>query len=383
METLRVVEAGRGMGNNCKDFQYDYDSACSTPYVSAPSSPGRGGFYFSAPTSPVRCSVSHLPVPCRLEQNLALEQSLARGISMEEEAEAEAASAVSPSGSSDFEFSARFTEFEGPAVTADELFCNGQIRPMKLATHLERPQLLRPLVDCEGKEAEKPTEQMRMAVVEEEGESSSGRERGLWRDKSSRHRRTRSLSPLRSAPQWEADAPEPYKLEDNDEDDKSKRNGAAASAGPSKRRGGSRRWMSLKDFLYRSKSEGRGHARERLWASFSSPAKQSSEKQKNSKKPETPVRKQPEKTKTVASGSKKTNSGTVPPVSNSNRHGQGQRRAPVSAHELHYTANRAQSEELRRKTYLPYRQGLLGCLGFSSKGYTTMNGFAKTLHPLS
>ncbi|RDY09380.1 hypothetical protein CR513_06243, partial [Mucuna pruriens] len=51
--------------------------------------------------------------------------------------------------------------------------------------------------------------------------------------------------------------------------------------------------------------------------------------------------------------------------------GVAQRRVPVppSPHELHYKANRAQAEELRKKTFLPYRQGLLGCLGFSSKGY--------------
>ncbi|KAF5759257.1 hypothetical protein HanXRQr2_Chr16g0739111 [Helianthus annuus] len=36
----------------------------------------------------------------------------------------------------------------------------------------------------------------------------------------------------------------------------------------------------------------------------------------------------------------------------------------VSAHEIHYTANRAVAEEMRRKTYLPYKSGLLGCLGF-------------------
>nr|XP_004498225.1 uncharacterized protein LOC101504168 [Cicer arietinum] len=41
------------------------------------------------------------------------------------------------------------------------------------------------------------------------------------------------------------------------------------------------------------------------------------------------------------------------------------RRGPVSAHELHYKLNRAASEELKRKTMLPYKQGLLGCLGFN------------------
>ncbi|CAF1956209.1 hypothetical protein Bca4012_076066 [Brassica carinata] len=37
----------------------------------------------------------------------------------------------------------------------------------------------------------------------------------------------------------------------------------------------------------------------------------------------------------------------------------------VSAHEMHYTENRAVSEELKRKTFLPYKQGWLGCLGFN------------------
>ncbi|TQD74905.1 hypothetical protein C1H46_039578 [Malus baccata] len=65
--------------------------------------------------------------------------------------------------------------------------------------------------------------------------------------------------------------------------------------------------------------------------------------------------------------------------------GVGKRRHPPSLHELHYTANRAQAEEMRKKTYLPYRQGLLGCLGFSSKGYgAAMNsGFARALNPVS
>jgi hypothetical protein len=41
------------------------------------------------------------------------------------------------------------------------------------------------------------------------------------------------------------------------------------------------------------------------------------------------------------------------------------RSGPISAHEVHYTVNRAVSEEMKRKTFLPYKQGLLGCLGFN------------------
>ncbi|KAJ8530099.1 hypothetical protein K7X08_036934 [Anisodus acutangulus] len=42
------------------------------------------------------------------------------------------------------------------------------------------------------------------------------------------------------------------------------------------------------------------------------------------------------------------------------------RKGHVSAHELHYTMNRAVSEEMKKKTFLPYKQGLLGCLGFNA-----------------
>ncbi|KAK1431213.1 hypothetical protein QVD17_14512 [Tagetes erecta] len=46
----------------------------------------------------------------------------------------------------------------------------------------------------------------------------------------------------------------------------------------------------------------------------------------------------------------------------------------VSAHEIHYTANRAVAEEMRRKTFLPYKSGLLGCLGFSQTVHESFRG---------
>lgn len=379
METLRLVSAA-GMVNNTSGsgsssssnmegkgkFYCDYDSACSTPYVSAPSSPGRPGpsFFFSAPTSPM-----HPLVSCRAEHNF-LATNTAVGIPKVEEDEA------SVSTGSDFEFSARFSELDGadsvstePTMcSADELFCNGQIRPLKLSTHLQKPQFLGPLIDFEDEEEENKAGSS-FAAPEPVGER--GRDR-LCRDKS-RHRRTRSLSPLRSSAQWVEE--ETSKLEDEeagDADEKSKNiaSSSTSSSSSSTKRRGSKRW-SLKDLLlYRSKSEGRDHTRERHWAlSFASPAKQSSEKHKLPKQAEKPKPAPVKKTNAI-------------PSSNPTK-GSARRGVPVSAHELHYTANRAQAEELRRKTYLPYRQGLLGCLGFPSKSYTTMNGFAKTLHPLS
>ncbi|KAL8156260.1 hypothetical protein AgCh_001381 [Apium graveolens] len=40
----------------------------------------------------------------------------------------------------------------------------------------------------------------------------------------------------------------------------------------------------------------------------------------------------------------------------------------MSAHEWHYTVNRSAAEEMRKKTYLPYKQGFFGCLGFRVSG---------------
>ncbi|KAL4581225.1 hypothetical protein LXL04_017435 [Taraxacum kok-saghyz] len=44
-------------------------------------------------------------------------------------------------------------------------------------------------------------------------------------------------------------------------------------------------------------------------------------------------------------------------------------RRKVSAHEIHYTANRAVKEEMKKKTFLPYKSGLLGCLEAQSKSH--------------
>lgn len=55
----------------------------------------------------------------------------------------------------------------------------------------------------------------------------------------------------------------------------------------------------------------------------------------------------------------------------------------VSPHEMHYMMQKAQSEELRKRTFLPYRQGLLGCLGFTSRSYRTVSSLSKTLQSVS
>ena len=135
--------------------------------------------------------------------------------------------------------------------------------------------------------------------------------------------------------------------------------------------------MFLKDFL-RSKSE--GSSNNKFWHNINisfSPAKEKREKVNNSNNNTnatantTSFLEEKKTKKKEASSAKKTGKATA--VTAKRR----------SAHEMHYAANRAQAEEMRKKTFLPYRQGLLGCLGFNSKSYGAFNGFARALNPVS
>ncbi|KDP23409.1 hypothetical protein JCGZ_23242 [Jatropha curcas] len=361
-------------------FSEDFDSTCSTPYVSAPSSPGRGpingGFFYSCPASPM-----HFAITTTASYSVSAVSSPDNGGSV-------------PIGY-EFEFSARLGSAgsgqTGSMSSADELFLNGQIRPMKLSSHLERPQVLAPLLDLENEEEEEEEE-------EEIEISKRGRDLRL-RDKSLR-RRTRSMSPLRSNCPFEfgndneenkkanqiydsinegssvsLENNEGIKIEENTTPSVSASSSRSSSAGRN-----SKRWVFLKDFLYRSKSEGRSN--NKFWSNISfSPAKE--KKPINTPTMQVPASKEKVTTSnastlTMESQKVKGNGQGKKPVN-----GVGKRRVPTSPHELHYKASKAQAEEMRKKTFLPYRQGLLGCLGFSSKGYGAMNGFARALNPVS
>nr|KYP74365.1 hypothetical protein KK1_007041 [Cajanus cajan] len=269
----------------------------------------------------------------------------------------------------EFEFSARFgssaSAAPGSMSSADELFLNGQIRPMKLSTHLQRPQVLAPLLDLDEDEQE-----------EEEGVSVNvvrGRDLRL-RDKSLR-RRTRSMSPLRTNTPFDWSQHhhhhhhQPLHNQINKAQEKPEDPSASSSRSSSAGRS-SKRWVFLKDFL-RSKSEGRSN--NKFWSTISfSPIKD-----KKSTKPTH------HNNNNNNNNSDNKNGPPSKRMSGKPTNGVGKRRVPPSPHELHYKANRAQAEELRKKTFLPYRQGLLGCLGFSSKGYGAMNGLARALNPVS
>ncbi|CAH8368575.1 unnamed protein product [Eruca vesicaria subsp. sativa] len=331
-----------------------FGSACSTPFASAPSSPSRApppGYFFSAPSSPMHFfSSSAAP-----SENPKLDSS--------------------PSGEFEFDFSSRLSSSSCGVVamtSAEELFSNGQIKPMKLSSHLQRPQVLAPLLDLE--------------TEEEEEEEDGRRGRDLKLRSRSVHRKARSLSPLRNAAfQWneEREVKECIrKLQEDYEEEEKKSNGNATSAEttPSCSASSSRsssygrntkKWIFLKDLLHRSKSEGRGNGKEKFWSNISfSPSSL-----KKLKSEDAAVESKKQKQSTPA---KKT------PVTGKPTNGIAKRRGlQPSAHEVHYTTNRAQAEEMKKRTYLPYRHGLFGCLAFSSKGYSAFNGLARSLNPVS
>ncbi|KAK1417728.1 hypothetical protein QVD17_26862 [Tagetes erecta] len=327
----------------------------TTPYVSAPSSPADepplshgGGFYYSAPTSPMHHNFSSV-------SSTHLEDA---------------------GGSFEFELSAEPAPFES-MTSADELFFNGQIRPMKLSSHLQHPQDLvdvAPLVAGheieDGEDVDRKYSRARVFQPRD------------------RRRKARSMSPLRSntAFQWLEDindgreateikekleAEDKQRTEDETETPSSGASSRSSSVGRS-----SKRWVFLKELLYRSKSEGRNtnnsNRNHKFWSTLSfSPS--SGKKSLDAVSCKT-VNTEDESRSATA---KKAVNG----VGMNNRKRRTGRSA--SAHEVHYNRNRAQAEEMRKKTYLPYRQGLLGCLGFSSKSYGAMNGFARALNPVS
>ncbi|KAJ0604169.1 hypothetical protein HanRHA438_Chr02g0058421 [Helianthus annuus] len=144
-----------------------------------------------------------------------------------------------------------------------------------------------------------------------DSESVQQRERRRERrfSNSSRSRRTRSLSPLGSSHQWRQQV-------------------APSSPAPSSEKNNeSGKWSLLDLLLFRSASDGRVMDRDPL------------------KKYSTNFRKYDQDIR---------NSGSV-----------SKRRGRVSAHELHYNVNRAVSNDMKKKTYLPYKQGILGRFSFN------------------
>jgi hypothetical protein len=295
---------------------FNFDSNCSSPYITAPSSPQRfaNNFFFSAPTSPSRVSPLFPPQSSDPKANHNHSNNYSFG------------------NDDDFEFDFSGNLQRDSLSAADELFHGGKIRPLKPPQRFNsgdipispRIQKKKTVQDHDhDHDPERDLDPFEAAIEEKirNKEEKRGRERVL----SSGRKGSRSLSPLRVSD-----------IVENSED-------VSVSSSTSNMKSflsftkGYRKWR-IRDFLlFRSASEGRANEKDPL-------RKYTALSKKSVAAAEDDVRNSSFRS-TESSGSF------------------SRRRGPVSAHELHYTLNRAATEEMRKKTFLPYKRGLLGCLG--------------------
>ncbi|XP_062097755.1 uncharacterized protein LOC133803662 [Humulus lupulus] len=342
------------------DFDFNNSmSAMSSPYSTAPPSPKRfGEYYFSAPTSPSRVSDfyrdfeefsaaecgnnnggygSRSPpkVPFQWEENPGTPK---KRCVLEED------------GDFAFDFS---EDLERTSLSADELFDGGKIKPLKTPPRLQF--------------VEKVNQQGSSSSSSSIGQDSTNKkktanERGRERNTSSSmgdlssylrsaRRATRSLSPLRvSQSTWEEeDQRQPMDKNDNNNKERlslvSKPSSSSTTTDnvPKVSSSSSSKKWRLRDFLlFRSASEGRASEKDPL-------------KKYYMKKQEDLKNASRRSTDSIGSSAR--------------------RKGPVSAHELHYTVNKAVSEDLKKKTFLPYKQGILGRLAFNPALHALANGF--------
>ncbi|KAE8723759.1 Serine carboxypeptidase-like 26 [Hibiscus syriacus] len=207
----------------------------------------------------------------------------------------------------EFEFSG---QLEKSSLSADELFQGGKVRPLNDFDPLETPI-------GKSRKGSVPVEPKQRGRDRSSACSSSSSSSYNYV-----HKKSRSLSPFR--------APDDATFEQ--ENPKSYVSSILSSISFSK---GNWKWK-LKDLLLlRSASEGRATTSNDCFRKYDVLL-----------------------SKKVAEDVNNLSFRSTESVGSSSR-----RRGRVSAHELHYKANRAVSEEIRRKTFLPYRQSLLGCLG--------------------
>ncbi|KAK7410015.1 hypothetical protein VNO78_00481 [Psophocarpus tetragonolobus] len=178
-------------------------------------------------------------------------------------------------------------------------FVTGELNSPRSAEELFHGGKIKPLKE-EGAKAQ----------AQAQAQERRGRERNLSFSSSNTNARVaRSLSPNHSNRRishytWDEDS------------------GPATVSATNKTSSTSRKWR-LRDFLlFRSASEGRGSSKDplRKFPTFY-------------RKPQDPI---------------------APPKST--------RKEPLSAHELHYTLKKAESQDMKKKTFLPYKQGILARL---------------------
>ncbi|KAF3446695.1 hypothetical protein FNV43_RR11875 [Rhamnella rubrinervis] len=313
-------------------MDFDFTGAVTSPRSSAPSTPKRFGDYlFSAPASPTRMSELYrefeefsISINDGYGGSSGSSSSVPKEITAREDQE---------------EFAFNFcVELERASLSAEELFDGGKIKPLEPPPESEKGGLK------QGKKIiRKALSPKRTAVdgTSKRSPNERGRDRAPALSSSSR-RAARSLSPLRvSQYPWE----EEQQVQENNNNKQQQLADLATKeslSSSSSSKSSSRKW-SLKDFLlFRSASEGRATDKDPFMRRY-----------------------------TVTPFNKKHDQD----IKNANSGSASRRRGPVSAHELHYNRKRAAAEDSKRKTYLPYKQSILGRLSFSPAINAIANGF--------
>lgn len=355
---------------------FNFDSTASTPYVSAPSSPKRFGgdpfdyyyHYTSAPTSPSRVAAifasSSVPLDWDHKPN------------------------SSPPADDDFAF-----DFSGqlekglpmPDLTdADVLFEKGKIRPLKPPPRLYNPssdaastprspksparRRWSPRTPTGNKEIDPFTAAM-VETTRERGRergkaSSNASQEAATTISSSRSRKgSRSLSPMRSGVGGFFS-----RSSDSAVTSKESKSTIASECLKARTSGGSnsnngKKWRLRDLLLFRSASEGRV----------------TGNKSKDPLRKYTLVYNQTNSPVSSPSSFRKGGEDSRNSSFRSSDGGGSIRRSTgqaVSAHEIHYVSNRVASEEMKKKTALPFnRQGLFGCLRFNPAVNSIARGF--------
>ncbi|MQM22835.1 hypothetical protein Taro_055893 [Colocasia esculenta] len=396
--------------------EFIFDSTSTTPYVSAPSSPRPLGewpssrhYYTSAPTSPTRAAAIFREFSAAMSGGLGSPRASShRSSVIPFEWEDVPGTPKSPTEEADdaegdgdevddfaFEFSGQLEMGGSSPLTADELFEEGMIRPLKPPPRL---QYVPPAAGAAWEKGSSPSPRspkspksprsrlfFRRRGKDDEfdpfakaiEETTRGRERANPPGQSTgqARRAARSLSPLRGVFDFghksSANQPEASTAAGGSTTPASASGGEGTAAAARWIKGGSKKWRLRDLLLFRSASEGRATgsgARDPLRKYTAlSPSSTAMLSRKGSAASISSAASVSGGEDTKNASFRSTDSGSV---GGSTRRGS----AVGSAHGRHYAAaSRAAAEEMRRKTMLPYRQGLFGCLNFNP----AINGLAR------
>lgn len=289
--------------SNMETFNFS-NGTMSSPYLSPPSSPKRfGEFYLSAPSSPSRLSelYSQIDYLSIIDQTSSTNKNNNVAVDHDDEG-------------GGFAFFVNQDKSKNSPMTrsAEELFHGGKIKPFEETKVVVEPR----------------KQQNNVGVGFGDERRGRDRERTKGTDSSlnnSGRRVTRSHSPYRKS-NYALDLEEQNIQLQKQEPRITKEESKSSSSK------GSRRWKLSDLLLFRSASEGRGSNKDPLKKHFV--------------------------------GYKKSNNNVEEVKGSSFRSSESfsRKKGQVSAHEMHYAMKKAESQDMKKRTFLPYRQGILGRL---------------------